>query len=299
MRPLLPAAAAAGAGVLVGTGIVATRFVIEQTDPASLAFMRYLIGVSCLLPAAAAAGRVRFARRDHLPIALLGIAQFGILIVLLNFGLTRISSAFGAVLFATLPMITLLLSAASKQEAITLGKVLGVALTIVGVSFALADRLGLPAVGQDLWIGALAVLASAFTGALCSVLYRPYLTRYPPLQISAYAMLASVLFLAVPAAFEGFFSELPDLTTGGWLAVLFIGLSSAAGYFLWLWALRHSPPTKVTIFLALNPIAATALGALLLSEQISPLFLVGLGCVVAGIWVAFRPAPRAEIHTRD
>lgn len=37
--------AAAVAGVLIGSGIVATRFVIAQTDPAALAFMRHATGL--------------------------------------------------------------------------------------------------------------------------------------------------------------------------------------------------------------------------------------------------------------
>ena len=44
----LPAAAAAATGIFVGSTMVATRFVIDQTDPASLALLRYLIGVLCL-----------------------------------------------------------------------------------------------------------------------------------------------------------------------------------------------------------------------------------------------------------
>ncbi len=42
------------------------------------------------------------------------------------------------------------------------------------------------------WVGALAVLASALSGALCSVLYRPYLGRCPTLPLSAFAMLAVI-----------------------------------------------------------------------------------------------------------
>ena len=42
-------------------------------------------------------------------------------------------------------------------------------------------------------------------------------------------MLASVGFLAVLAAAEGFFATLPHLTEGGWLAVAFIGVSSGVG----------------------------------------------------------------------
>ena len=67
--------------------MVATRFVIHQTAPASLALLRYAIGFCCLLPPALLSGRVQFERRDLLPIGLLGITQFGILIALLNYAL--------------------------------------------------------------------------------------------------------------------------------------------------------------------------------------------------------------------
>jgi len=48
--------------------------------------------VLCLLPAVLVSTRPRFAPRDLAPIALLGIAQFGILIALLNHGLRFIPS---------------------------------------------------------------------------------------------------------------------------------------------------------------------------------------------------------------
>ena len=76
----LPLAAAAVTGILVGAAMVATRFVIDQTSPVSLALLRYSIGSCCLLPPVLRAARVRFERRDLVPIGLLGITQFGILI---------------------------------------------------------------------------------------------------------------------------------------------------------------------------------------------------------------------------
>jgi drug/metabolite transporter (DMT)-like permease len=117
-------------------------------------------------------------------------------------------------------------------------------------------------------------------------LYRPYLRKYPTLPVSAFAMLASVGFLAALAAAEGFFGSLPRFTAAGWLAVVFIGISSGIGYYLWLWALNHTTPTKVTVFLALSPITAAGLGASLLGETISMMLLVGLACVVFGLWIA-------------
>ena len=285
---LWPAAAAAATGVLVGSAMVATRFVVDQTGPASLALLRYAIGFCCLLTVILlSAGRTRFARRDLLPIALLGIAQFGILIALLNYGLRFIPSGRAALIFATFPLLTMVLAAALGHERLTVPKILGVLLTIAGVGVALGEK-AIQGGGVHHWVGELAVFASALCGAVCSVLYRPYLRRYPALPVSAFAMLASVGFLAILAAGEGFFASMPHFTQGGWLAVAFIGVNSGVGYYLWLWALGHAPATQVTVFLALSPITAAWLGALLLAEKISTLSLLGLALVALGLWLAHR-----------
>jgi drug/metabolite transporter (DMT)-like permease len=292
----LPLAAAGVAGVLVGAAMVATRFVIDQTTPASLAFLRYLIGTCCLLPAFLAAEPARFARRDLLPIAVLGITQFGILIALLNYALQFIPAARAALIFATLPLLALLLATGLGQERLTVPKALGVLLTIVGVGFTLGEKLvQLGGEGRE-WAGEAAVFASALCGAACSVLYRPYLRRYPTLSVSTVAMLASVAFLAVLAAGEGFFAGFPRFSARGWAAVVFVGVSSGVGYYLWLWALNHTTPTRVTVFLALSPVTAAGLGAMLLGEPLSTGLLAGVACVALGLWLAFRPdqARRAE-----
>ena len=273
--------------------MVATRVVVHQAGPASLALLRYAIGVCCLLPVVLLSARVRFARRDLLPIALLGITQFGILIALLNVGLAHIPSARAALIFATLPLLTLLLSAALGRERLTATKSAGVLLTIVGVGLALGEKALQRGDAAHVWIGELAVFASAVSGAVCSVLYRPYLRKYPTLPVSAFAMLASVAFLAILATGEGFFGALPRFTPRGWLAVLFIGVNSGIGYYLWLWALNHAPATQVTVFLSLSPVTAAVLGSLLLSEPVSPGALIGLVGVAAGLVLAHRPETAA------
>ena len=291
---LWPALAAAATGIQVGSAMVATRCVVHQTGPASLALLRYVIGFCCLLPAVLlSTSGLRFERRDLLPIALLGITQFGILIALLNYGLRVIPSARAALIFGTFPLLTMVLAAVLGLERLTLAKIAGVLLTIVGVGFALGEKAVQGGGSTDGWIGEIAVFASALSGAACSVLYRPYLRKYPTLPVSAFAMLASVAFLSVLAGGEGFFHSLPRFTAAGWLAVVFIGVSSGVGYYLWLWALGHATPTQVTVFLALSPVTAAVLGALLLAETISPMSLLGVACVALGLWLAHRQAPGA------
>jgi drug/metabolite transporter (DMT)-like permease len=293
MNKFLPLVAASINGILVGATIVATRWVIDQTHPASLALLRYAVGACCLVPFVFFSARPRFAPRDLLPIALLGITQFGAVVTLLNFALQFIPSARASLLFATFPLMTMLLAAALGQEKLTWLRSFGVVTTIVGVAVALGDKILQPSASANGWIGEAAVLASAFCGAVCSVLYRPYLKKYPTLPLSVFAMLAAVLVLAVTAAGEGFFAAFPAITIGGWAAVIFIGISSGIGYYLWLWALSHTAATNVTVFLSLSPITSTVLGALLLAESVSVNSVAGLLCVALGLWLALRPPRRS------
>ncbi|NBJ12004.1 EamA family transporter [Microvirga sp. SYSU G3D207] len=285
--------AAAATGVQVGAALVASRFVIHEIGPASLAFLRYCIAVLCLVPLLLIAERARIAPRDLIAVMTLGIVQFGILIALLNLGLQFISSTRAALLFATFPLMTMIIAALLGRERLTSAKAAGVVLTIVGVGIALGEPLFAGTAAGE-WIGALLVLAAAFSGAVCSVLYRPYLARYPTLPVGAWAMLASVAFLSVPAGMEGLYTQPSDLTMQGILAVIFIGLSSGIGYVLWLWALKNTTPTRVTVFLSLSPITAAVLGALILSEPFTPGILVGLIGVAGGLWLATRPSHSLE-----
>jgi len=75
-------------------------------------------------------------------------------------------------------------------------------------------------------------------------------------------------------------------------------VSSGVAFFLWLWALANISPTRVTVFLALGPITAAVLGALLLGEALSAMTLVGLAGVVLGLWLALRSAERGHSAER-
>lgn len=287
----LASLAAATVGIQVGAALVASRYVLDQTQPATLTFLRYGIGALCLLPLLLKTTRVPFATRDLLPLTLLGITQFGIVITLANYALQFIPAARVALIFATLPLQTMLIAALLKQETLTLAKTLGVLITLLGVGLALGEN-AFSKIQTSTWTIDLLVLVSALVAALCTIFYRPYLKKYPPLQVSSLGMAASVIFLAFFANQEGLFQGVPSFTPQGWLAILFIGTSSGVSYFLWLWALNNTSPTKVTIFLALNPITATLLGALLLNEKPTTLLLIGLTCVVIGLGVAHYKAQK-------
>ncbi|WP_199173254.1 DMT family transporter [Pollutimonas subterranea] len=286
-RSTLALAAAAATGIQVGAAIVGTRYVVHDIGPFSLALLRYAIGLACIAPFVLMHGRVHFMRRDLFAVLALGIGQFAILVVLLNLGLQFISSTRAALLFATLPLITMVVAALLGSEPLTGRKTVGVAMTIAGVAATMGENLLVDG-GRYEWLGVVAVLGSALCGALCSVFYRPYLARYPTLPLAASAMLASVVFLAVAAGLEGIFTQPPSLSATAWTIIFFIGVSSGVAYMLWLWALKHASPTHVTVFLSLSPLTAALLGVSLLGESLTPGVVLGMLGVAGGLWVSTR-----------
>jgi len=288
--------AAAGTGIQVGLALVASRFVVAQLGPFSLAWLRYAIGIFFLLPFLLAMPRPRFARGDLLPIAVLGVIQFGLLIALLNFALARIPAGLTALLFATFPLQAMVMAAAMKLERLGLASAAGATLGLIGVALALGERLMLAQDQAADWLGIAAALAAGGCGALCAILYRPYLQRYPTLPVGAVAMAAAALALLPPALIEGMPAALPALAAEHWGAVLFIALASGAGYPMWLYALRHAPATQASMFQSLSPITAAILGALILGEAVSPGAIAGLAVVVLGLWLALwtRPPVQAQ-----
>ncbi|OOG38005.1 hypothetical protein B0B52_17185 [Polaromonas sp. A23] len=300
--------AAAATGVQVGAAIVASRFVVADVPPLTLALLRYSIGFCCLLPLLlkhfralaldlrAPAAIKSIASKDWLAMAALGTGQFAVLIALLNYGLQHLGAAQAALIFSLFPLLTLLLSSALGRERISPALLFGVLLSIAGVALSLWPKLQTAHAGH--WWGEAAVLASACVGALCSVLYRPYLQRYPTLAVSSFAMLVSVLFLSLLALQEYWPARVMALSLQTWAVVGFIGVSSGIGYFWWLYALKHESPTRVTVFLALNPLTAALLGMLFLGEapdrwSISAIFFIALG-----LWFATRPPSPQELSAR-
>lgn len=294
--------AAAATGVQVGAAIVASRHVVAEVPPLTLAMLRYAIGFLCLLPFVRVSIRPRAGHRtataivqspagDLLAMAALGIGQFGVLIALLNYGLQHVGAAQAAMILSLFPLLTLLLSAALGREKITRALLLGVVLSVAGVVLSLLPEVsGVRATSHDWW-GEAAIAAAACTGALCSVLYRPYLQRYPTVPVSAFAMLASVGVLALLALSEDWPARVANLSAGAWAITGFIGVSSGVGYFLWLYALKHESPTRVTVFLSLNPVTAALLGAWLLGETLTTWAIAAMALIAIGLWLATRSAP--------
>src|SRR2546423_15535174 len=106
-------------------------------------------------------------------------------------------------------------------------------------------------------------------------------------------LVTGVQTCALPISPNDMIAALARRLTSGWGDVVSIGLSSGGGYVLWLWALKNIAATRVTVFLALSPVTAAALGVALLGEPATAGMMAGVVCVAAGLWAAGGEPRRA------
>jgi drug/metabolite transporter (DMT)-like permease len=282
--------AAATTGILVGAAMVSTRVVATDASPATLAFLRYSIGLLVLAVPVLLGARIRFALRDAAAIGLLGVFQFAILIVLLNYALETLPAATCALVFSTMPLFTMGMAFLTRREAYSRVRLAGVLFAVAGVGLLLQSAASPTGAERGAPWAFAALVAATLVGALCSLIYRPYLKRYHTLPTSALAMCAAVLFLG-GLCWETGEPIAPELSPVQWANVGFIGLSSGLGYFCWLFALARIDASRVVAFQTLGPVTAATIELAMARALPTPELLFSMTLVVAGLLLALRPKP--------
>jgi drug/metabolite transporter (DMT)-like permease len=286
-----PLAAAATAATLGGAAIVGTRFLVgHHADPLTVVLLRYGIATICILPFAMLSGARSIAMRDMPTVAGLGILYFCVHPWAFTEGLKYTTAAYGGLILSGTPLLTLLLSGALGYERITAGKFIGVTLALIGIATALIDGVLESPAKQSAWFGTILIFGSSCAGAGYNVLSRPVLRKYAALNVLAYGMAAGTIALLILAAFGGHLETAPIFDKISWATLIFIGVFGAAlAYYLFSWALGKTTPTRVAVFLALNPVVAMLLGVIVLGEPITLFQVAGLILVMAGIGAVTWP----------
>ncbi len=281
------------AAILFGASVVAVRVAVRDVPPLTLAFLRFAQGGLLLFLFLLVRARplLRIAWRDVPYLILLGAVFFTIFPVTFNISLRLTEASRGALLLATMPLWSVLLARAAKKERLTARQTCGVLLTFAGVGAVLAER-GLTFSGSG-WslAGDALMLVTALCGAVYGVLAKRMLARYKALTVTAYAMMFGTLLLVPAALFER--APMAAMRADALMLVLFLGIfGGAIAFYLWTSALARLSPTQVAVYVNINPMVATLLGATLLSERLTGVFIAGFAAVIAGVLLVNLPARR-------
>ncbi len=277
--------AAVISSALGGTAYVATRPIVSSVDPITLGVLRFGLGAPLLLLAALLMKERWPARRDWPAMIALGLLMFGLFPVLFNISLIFTTAARAALAVSTLPLITMLVSAALKIEALTLRKTAGVVLAMGGVAVALYA--GLATAPEGAWRGDLIMGAGAICMSFYTIWSRPYVHRAGALSFTTIATASGAAALCVISIATGGIKVTAGFDASAWGIVAYLAVFGAAViYWLWSYAVSHTTPTRVAISMAVNPLSAGVFGALLLAEPVGWSLVLGLVAVTLGIWLA-------------
>jgi drug/metabolite transporter (DMT)-like permease len=225
--------------------------------------------------------------RDSLVFALIGVANNALYLGLGYTGLKTVSAGLGGLIVSANPVFTAVLAALFLGEQLTLRKVAGLLLGIVGVGFIVWHRMS---VGTDSLHGILFTFASLGSIVLGTILFK-VLAPQGSLWIGNGVQNLSAGIVLLPFAMS--FSSLDDIVPSahllGAFAFLVLG-GSILAYRLWFHLLRVCGATAASAYHFLMPPLAMLFAWMVLGEHVEFRDLLGIVPVALGVYLVTRPA---------
>ena len=264
--------------MLGGSTFVFTRYVVDSIDPYTLSFLRYgLTGLILFLLSISVYMNKKFAKADLIPMCFLGLAMITLFPNFMALGLEHTTAARAGLLYATMPLCTIIIAYFFNIEKITLNKSLAVLLAILGVSFCMSERVDnnfLDTLKGDflMMIGVLS--ASCFT-----VFSGKYLKKYGNIPVMIFVILiGTILNLIISMIFGNSIISLLEINKFEAAALLMLIIpGGVVMMYCWGKALQLISPTQAAISLGFNPLTAILLGSIILNEEIT--FKLGVGFI--------------------
>ena len=271
--------------MLGGGGLVFTRLALPQTDAFTLSFLRwFILAVILFLIYWRQLNFSKMGKLDRFQISLLGLIYFAGFPILLTLGLTFTTAGRAGIIFATMPIWTLVISSIFQIESITKIKLFAIFVAILGVCIALGDNLN--ETNILLFTGDAIVMLGVICSSIFAALSSNYIEKYGNINVLLFALISGVSAVFIFALMLGTpFNGSLDFNPLGWFYVSVLGIPcGAVMIFCWGKALQHASPTQATLCMGFHPLTAMLFGSLMLEEQITLNLFIGFFLVFIAIF---------------
>lgn len=283
--------AAFGATVAMGgTNFLAVKFSLEELAPMWGAGLRFASASLIFLFVGLLTRKRRPTARALGGAVVYGVLAFGLAYAFLYLAIQDIGAGTTSVVMAGVPLATLLLAIAHRQERITLRGVMGGILAIVGIGVLSLDRLGgeLPLLPMLFAVGGMVAAAES------TVILKSF-PKADPIIINGFGMTAGAIALVVASLVTSEPIVLPH-TPKVWGALAWLVVPGSIGLFLtFMFLVRKWTASASAYSITMMPIVAITLGALFADETITVQVIVGAALVILGVYVgALRQATKTS-----
>jgi drug/metabolite transporter (DMT)-like permease len=271
---------------------VVSKVVLEVIPPFTLLLIRLIMG-------AAALGIVIYFRNRNAQNSytitreifwksfLVGVVGYGVSLGFQFVGTKLSTASNGSLVTSATPAFVLLFAPFLLGEKPTTKRIIALLLSTLGVLAVIDPRNA--ELSPSLFWGNMSLLAAALTWALYSVLVRKVSQTQDLLTSSAIMLLGGIPTSIAFSVWEVNTQGVGEITLGIIGGLLFLGfVSTALAMFLWNYAFAELPAAVASLTFFAQPVVGTLLGWFFLSEQITPLFIVGGVLIGIGIIIASR-----------
>jgi drug/metabolite transporter (DMT)-like permease len=269
-----------------GSTFVVTKATFDEIPPLTLAFLRVSIGALVLAPFALRRRYRLSQQRPPLPwgtILKLGAIGVAFYYFAFNLGMSLTSASQGALVQSCIPAMTALVAVLLLRERASRLRLLGIALSIVGVSIVFSGGSTDDAVAS-LTGNALVFLSVIAWGTYTVIAKR--LAEHDSVVVTACIIGVGAVLLLPIAAFELAGRAMPSLTLQGWFGLLYLGvLASGLAFLVYNYALRFMDAGQAGVFANLIPVVGVLSGIVVLDEPLSWQSFAGGVVVMIGVWI--------------
>ncbi|WP_225623345.1 DMT family transporter [Acinetobacter oleivorans] len=269
-----------------GSAFNAMSYIIQHMPPLSAASERFSIASLGLLLIFSITGQLRWAALSqnlviYLVIGVIGIAGFNIGCF---YGLKTTSAVNGALIMATTPLMTLLMTIMLDGEKLNTSKFLGVLFGLSGVLLVISQGHITTLLHLKIDIGDLFILLGAFGFCFANVLSRRYVKNATPLETTTFSMMFGAITLGLLSViFENPLSAIASAPVNAHLAMGYVVIcSTMIAYLFWFNGIQKLGAGRASVFFNFVPVFSMII-ALLAGQTLNIWQLVGTALVMLGV----------------
>ena len=259
------------------------KITLREIDPLTVGVLRFGTSAIILNIFLALQGkRIIPPKKYWLPIIFLGFLAIPANQGCFLFGLQFTSPGHSALLYSMTPLFALLLAIPLLKERLTALKAIGMLIALGGVLIVLLDRN--ITTEPDFVIGDLIITAGVITWALFTVRGKPLVQEIGSVAAITTTMTAGAILFLPLGIYNTVTFDYSGVSSQAWIGLAFITfITSAVAYPMWYWALKYMEASKLTVFIFLQPVLASIMSYIFLSEELTTHFVSGGIIVIAGV----------------
>ena len=278
--------------VLGGGNAVGVRFSNRELEPFYGASIRFFFAMVVAIVVVRWVGHPLPRGRALLGPVLFGALNFGGAFAFAYLGLVEIQAGLGQTILALVPLATLLLAVAVRQEQMTAWGMVGTLLAVAGIAVVSGAGVG----DAVPFVPLLYLIAASFCFAAATVVVRRF-EPVEPVTMNAIALAVGTAVLVVLSVGSGERWEIPTRAETLVAIAYLATLGTVVVFGLYVMVVRAWNASRASFTFVVVPIVAVLLSAWLDDESIGIELLLGGGLVLAGVYLgALRPAHLAAMR---